>query len=196
MQYEVNVTAKRKAVLGVDATISQVVAYVPRSRPAPPSRDAIMALREGRIRPGPDEDAEGWQIKSFDAEGGSTLEVRSCDSRCSRRHLIALSTPDRPACTARLPAGPAVAPLGTTPILPWRCTKRRARVPGLQGRASANCFAGRGGHRGRQRGGPSGLLLQGCRCRGTSAGARRSGRKRLGNEAEWVACQTATPVPG
>jgi len=75
VQYEVNVKAKRKNLLGVEAQITQIVAYVPRSRPARPTWKAVEAMREGRMRPGPDEDEEGWLVKALEMDAGGKLEV-------------------------------------------------------------------------------------------------------------------------
>jgi hypothetical protein len=76
VQYEINVIASRKNTFGVDAKIMQIVAYIPRSRAAMGTESAIRAIREGRERPGPDEDTDGWQVKTLELEDGGVLEVR------------------------------------------------------------------------------------------------------------------------
>lgn len=75
VQYEINVGASRKTTFGVDAKIMQIVAYVPRSRPAMGTDSAMKALREGDVRPGPEEDEEGWDVKTLEMEDGGVLEI-------------------------------------------------------------------------------------------------------------------------
>lgn len=75
VQYQFDVSVYRKAKLGVEAKVSQVVAYIPRTRSASPSPIALNALRVGRIRPGPSEDPEGWDVRSLSLANGTTLEI-------------------------------------------------------------------------------------------------------------------------
>ncbi len=39
---------------------------------------AMKALREGDVRPGPEEDEEGWDVKTLEMEDGGVLEVSKC----------------------------------------------------------------------------------------------------------------------